>query len=544
MSTPVARRSFRVRASGGGSRRAARRQRHFARALVAAFVTLANGVARAEPAASAVSLRTSLVWIYGDDDVLHAPAETAPPSPASGLGDRAGYDGLFDGATSRYTGRENWSELDLDGSAPGFSRAWATRARLALALDASSLGVRGAPVALEDVGSFLEIAWTFGGLGSRLPNTLSLRAFPLNADRERVGRLEALGWGGAVGPNWESPYATADSPVRAGRLELTASVVELYAALKTATFVEPAAAGPSVDETSYGAFGGIRSRWSAPVGIAFDLGHFEHGRLPGGVNAPRATTTGGSLRVRAGTGFLEPEPPTGFGMERSPFDTSAPFAADPSKQPNAAESAHGIAVAVETAHVVQRLWDFDHPGATALAGARAFAAVAEARWPAFDLRALLTLRNPEFVLRDGSAVFQGQTLPRAATRGDEWGAALGAAVTLAGFLRPSIAVGVLRPAFVAVAAADAFGQPTGATLVLRGPNDVEALPAGAGPLPVFEARPGLDVRLSRLLQALLWLQYRHDANHTRLVASAGGALARGFRAPDRLGYGIAARAVW
>jgi hypothetical protein len=40
------------------------------------------------------------------------------------------------------------------------------------------------------------------------------------------------------------------------------------------------------------------------------------------------------------------------------------------------------------------------------------------------------------------------------------------------------------------------------------------------------------------------VQYRRDFNHTRLVAAEGGALARGFRAPDRLGYGVAARAVW
>ncbi len=543
--------------ANGGESRGARTWGNSARTLVAAVVLLAHGVARAEPTTSAVSLRTSLVWIYGDDDVLHAPADTVPSSPASGIGDRPGYDGLFDGTSSRYTGRENWSELDLDGSAPGFSRAWATRARLALALDASSLGVRGAPVAITDVGSFLEVAWTFGGLGSTRPNTLSLRAFPLNADRERVGRLEALGWGGAVGPNWESPYAAADSPVRAGCLELAAGVVELYAALKTATFVEPAAAGPSVDETSYGAFGGIRSRWSAPIDVRFDVGHFEHGRLPGGVTAPRATTTGASLRVRAGAGFIEPEPPTGFGMERSPFDSSPPFGAEvaaarpqepsanaPSPGSRKQSRPHGIAVAIEAAHVIQRLWDFDHPGVTALASARAIAAVAEARWSAFDLRALVMLRTPEFVLRNGSSVFQGQTLPRAATRGDEWGAALGAAVTIADFLRPSVAVGVLRPAFVAVNAADALGQPAGATLVLRGPSDEEALPPGASPLAVFELRPGLDVRLSRLLQALLWLQYGHDANHTRLVATDGGALARGFRAPDRLGYGIAVRAVW
>jgi hypothetical protein len=516
--------------------------------------------ARAEEPSSRASLKTSLVFIYGDDDVLHAPGDTVPVSPASGAGDRPGYDTLFEGYASRYTGRENWSELDLDGAAPGFVRGLTTRARLALALDASSLGVRSAPVVIEDVGSFVEAAWRFGRADAERSDALVLRVFPLNADRERIGRLEALAWGGAVGPNWESPYATASGPVRAARLELEAGWFRLYAALKTASFVEPVTTGPAVAETSYGAFGGVASRPAGPLGVALDVGHFEYGRLPGGVNAPRAATTGASLRVRAGIGLAEPEPPTGFGMERSPFDTSAPFAADPAaepdqpnvpsqpnapKQPNtASHDPHGVAVAVETAHLLERLWDFDHPGATALASARAVAVVAEARWSLVDVRALVTLRNPEFVLRDGSGAFPGQTLPGAAQQGSEVGAAVGVALTFARYLRPSVGVGVLRPAFVTTQAVDALGQPTGATLVLHAPNDVESLPPGAAPVPVFEVRPGFDARISRLLQALLWLQYRRDFNHTRLVAAEGGALARGFRAPDRLGYGVAARAVW
>jgi hypothetical protein len=508
-------------------------------ALGVAVSTLSpRGSGAAESAASTVSLRTSLVWIYGDDDVLHAPGDTVPPSPASGIGDRPGYDTLFEGVNSRYTGRENWSELDLDGSAPGFSAAWSTRARLALALDASSLGVRSAPVVIEDVGSFLELDWTFGKRDSERPNHVRFRGYPLNADRERVGELELLGWGGAVGPKWESPYAAANSPVRAGRIELEAGFLKLHVAVKTATFVEPVSSGPAVAETSYGVFGGLGSRWRAPIAVSLDAGHFEHGRLPGGPNAPHATTTGATLRLRGGAGFTEPEPPVGFGMERSPFDT---VQADPTSSDS---TSRGIAVAVEAAHIVERLWDFDHPGATALAGGRGLAAVAEARWSAFDVRALVSLRNPEFVMRNGSGVFPGQTIPRAAARGDEIGAAVGVTLTVAGFLRPSLAAGVLRPAFVTLSAADALGQPTGATVVLRGPSDVEALPPSSGAVPVLELRPGLGVRFSRLLETLFWLQYRHDYNHTQLVAAEGGALARGFRGPNRLGYGLAARAVW
>jgi len=502
-------------------------------ALLGTFAVAVSASGDEEPRRT-TSVHTSLVWIFGDDDVLHAPGDSTPPSPASGIGDRPGYDDLFEGQSSRYTGRENRSELDLDGFAPGFARGWETSAHLALALDASSLATRGTPVYVEDVGSFLEARWTFGTRRADRPNSLTVRAFPLNGDRERVGTLEALGWGGAVGPAWDSPYATAHGPVRAVRLELAAGFVLVHVALKTASFLEPAAAGPSVDETSYGVFGGVASRWSAPVGLALDIGHFEHGRLPGGTTAPRATTTGVSLRLHGGSGLSEPLAPSGFGMERSPFDALGPESS----------GARGFALSLEGAHLVERLWDFDRPGASALAPARAVALVGELRAGALDVRGIALARDPEFVMRDGPGVFSGQTLPRAAQTQSELGVAVGASIELGPIARPTLSAGVLAPAAVMVAAVDRAGQPAGATFVVRGPADVETLPPGEAPVPVVEVRPGLTLALSRLLEGIAWLDYRRDFNRTHLVAAPGGALARGFRAPDRLGYGLAARAVW
>lgn len=494
----------------------------------------ASAASTTETPRASAALRTSLVWIFGDDDALHAPADTTPPSPAAGIGDRPGYDELFEGLSSRYTGRENRSELELDGCAPGFARGWDTRARLALALDASSLATRGAPVYLEDVGSFVEATWTFGARDAERPNTLTLRGFPLNGDRERAGTLEALGWGGAVGPAWDSPYSGAHGPVRAARLELAAGVALLHVALKTASFLEPTAAGPSVDETSYGVFGGIASRWSAPLSVALDFGHFEHGRLPGGVTSPRATTTGASLRLHGGSGFDEPSAPSGFGMERSPFDAG----------PAAADDRRGLAWSLEGAHLLERLWDFERAGASTLAPARALAAAGELRTGAFDVRAVAVLRDPNFVMRDGPGVFPGRALPHAAQTRSELGAALGVSLVLGRVVRPSLSAGVLSPAAVMLGAVDRAGQATGATFVVRGPGDVEALPPGETPVPVVELRPGLALAFSRLLEGMAWLDYRRDFNRTRLVAAPDGALARGFRRPDRLGYGLAARAVW
>jgi hypothetical protein len=489
---------------------------------------------RAEPIEHASRLRTSLVWIFGDDDVLHAPGDTTPVSPGASAGDRAGFAALTEGRSSRYSGRENRSELELDAAALGFLRGFSTRARLALGLDMVALGVRGAPIVLEDAGSFVEVSLALGrGRGER-PNSLSLRAFPLNGERDRVGELEALGWGGAVGPDWESPYSSARGPVRAVRLELALGFARAHLGLKTAPFLEPTPVGPAVEETSYGYYGGVASRWSAPIGVALSFGHFEHGRLPGNANAPRATTTGVSLSLYGGVGFVKPSAPEGLRLERSPFDADGA---------DAVPTARGVAFGLEATHIVQRLGDFDRPGASALASGRALAALTHARAGVLDLRALFTLREPEFVMRHAPGVFPSQTVPRGMARQSELG--LFASVALAlGTARPSLGAAVLWPAAVTTAGIDSFGQVTGATLLLRGPGDVEPLPAGYAPSPVFEARPGLSLRFSTLLEGFTWVQYRRDLNRTRFVPASNGALARGFQSPDQLGYGIALRASW
>jgi hypothetical protein len=494
--------------------------------------------AAAEPLAASNRLRTSLVWLFGDDDVLHAPGDTSPPSPSAGIGDRSGYEPLAAGRFGHYTGRENLSELTLEGTAPGLVRSLSTRALLALDLDLSSLGTRGAPIALNDAGSFVELSWTFGHAGSARPDALTLRAFPLNGDRERVGALELLGWGGAVGPRWESPYTASEGGVRAVRLELGLGFALAHVGLKTATFLEQAAAGPAVAETSYGYFAGVTSRFRGPVGVAIGVGHFEHGRLPGGADAPRATTTGASLALHAGFGISQPLPPESLGLERSPFEPGA-------HGPDASTAERrGVAFGAEAAHVVQRLWDFDHPGGSALAPGRAVAVFGELALGPVDTRVLASLRDAGFVMRNGPGAFPSETLPRAAATQSELGLFASVAVALGPMLRPSLGASVIWPAAVRTNAIDRFGQATGATLVLRGPGDIESLPPGTTPVPVLEARPGLELRLSTLLELFAWLQYRRDLNRTRLEAAPGGALARGFQGPDRLGYGVAARAVW
>jgi hypothetical protein len=154
------------------------------------------------------------------------------------------------------------------------------------------------------------------------------------------------------------------------------------------------------------------------------------------------------------------------------------------------------------------------------------------------------LRDPEFVMRNVPGVFPGQTIPQTAQRDLEKTALVALGLVFSELFRADIALGLRLPAAVMTGTLDRLGQLTGATLVANGPGDVQLLPVGTVPVPIVDVRPSLEARLSSLLSAVTWVQYRRDYNRARFVPGVDGSVALGFADPDRVGYGVAARAAW
>lgn len=136
-----------------------------------------------------------------------------------------------------------------------------------------------------------------------------------------------------------------------------------------------------------------------------------------------------------------------------------------------------------------------------------------------------------FALRNDARLARGQTLPASSVPRAELSAWLGGSVTLPPLV-PSFELGVRLPAALETPSAlPGFGQ----TLLVGGPAGLEALPVGAGRLPVLAARLGLRLQVSTSVALSLSAEYQRNPNR----ALAG---TRGFATPDSLAVVGAAQA--
>ena len=86
--------------------------------------------------------------------------------------------------------------------------------------------------------------------------------------------------------------------------------------------------------------------------------------------------------------------------------------------------------------------------------------------------------------------------------------------------------------------------PIDRTVVVRQQGDLGILPVGRGAVPIVQARLSLRWDVSRILQAMVWVQYKRDNNATAVVTdpSTGAADLRAFLSPDFLGLGTSVQA--
>lgn len=465
-------------------------ERRAARALLL-LLALAAPNARAETRSS-----TRLTCLVDSGDVL-ATEDAAEPAPDAS----SGFD--FEQLASRRSARDSRLRLTSSLHEKGFLQGIMTHAVLRLDADLNLP----APMLLRDAGSRLGVAWQGAGLRAEL------RAYPFDTDYVRIGYLHALDWGGTDVEAGESIFVAQQGGAPGAELALAMPRARLGLATKWARF----GADPSRER-----------HWGAMLWGSFDL--FPSLRLEAGLGyfqRPSRTVASGasfvegaSLRLLWHRGAPEPE------LVAEPF--RSPTLRDEAEFWEAARP-NGLALAVEGVTLVRRLRDFDVPERSRLSASPAFGVYGSVRGRHLAVHLVATWRSLAFVLRNSEGLVEGSGLPALAQASSELAAWLGVSSTLLPWhLVPSLELGSLLPA-----ALKTQGALPGVlqTFVVRGPGQIEALPLGAGRLPILAGRAGLRLQLSAAFALGLFASYERDANRVGWETRAGGA-ARVFAPPS------------
>lgn len=484
---------------------------------------------------------TRITWTFGDDDVLASTGQRVPVSPLPRIGDRQQYQLFFDALNSRFAGRENLTHLVLYARAPGFIPRIQTEASLVLRVDLGQLSTGSGNLnqAFYDAGTFIRLAYALDP--GRPRDNLSVTFFPFDTDRFRLGYLWDLSWGGST------VFPRRVGPAPGVRVQVDVGGFSAWAGFKTAGIVVPLEVVTQsrdievvrVEETNYGALGGLSYR--AGDLFRFDLsgGWFQQGRFDfPGVRGQGVYVYGASARAVFTQGMRVSQ---SLDMMLYRNDPTAPFVAF---QPESYSPGRlQWAVSAEGVVLRQNLANIDNPGRTE--EQTAFAGALQARLKAgyFGLGLTGLYRTVPFILRDVPSFVPFQTIPTDATvNGELFFAAEASYAFTRAHIVPSLIMGLQLPATFSTSVREGSLESL-RTLVIRRAGNFSILPPGEDAVPIFSARLSVRWDLSRILAGVVWVQYVLDQNSTLLQVDASGTRqVRIFQDANQLGFGVTAQA--
>jgi hypothetical protein len=494
---------------------------------------------------------TRLSWTFGDDDFLHPEGQIIPLSPTWSIGDRSQYKLFFDALNSRFAGRENLTHLVMYKKMPGFIPHLTTEAAVVLRFDLAALAANTGNLntALYDSGSYLRL---FYNTGNDPREGISATFFPLDTDRFRLGYLYDISWGGTAASINQSIFPGIQGSAPGLKVQYDQKRFYAFGGFKTAQIVQPEVvlnANPATQsdvttvdqaDTNFGFLGGAGVDPTDNVRIDAGTGFFQQGRfnLPD-VRGQSVYTYGGSLRLLVHQDMPVPQSIDFILYKNDPMAPMILFAPEKYSPNQIAWS-----VSVEGDVLEQHLKDFDVTGGTKdqAAWATAFQAVLKYGYARFSLTGIA--RDLNYVTRNVPGFIPFETLPANANTQPEIFGSLAATYFLSDLhLTPGLAGGVQLPSTFQSEFTEG-GVPASRTIVVRSQGDESILPYDQGRLPIFQGRVSMRWDLSRIMSAMVWLQYIRDPNGTLVVVdpSEGTASLRVPQAADRLGAAVSLQA--
>jgi hypothetical protein len=522
------------------------------------------------PAFAGDYVDTRLNFTVTDENMLVKPGETNPSVPGVRIGQPNQLGILFfDNYDTRYTGYENLTHLVIYKSF-GNDRVTAEAAYVLRLLQFTDVNLS----SIDD-GSYIRIQYWFNrdhAAGGGKTN-IAFTAFPLNADRMRLGYSYRISWGGSPIffkfnpdlPVGAAPFVTNTNPAPGAKLQLSGERYYAYVGFKTSMLLDR---NPSVNEQV--------AVWSVLMGAGGDIvpnhlrleangGYFDRGTNPlffgtsvgpGGntFTSYPVGTFGATLQLSAFWG-MAPTQSADFALYRNdPMVSASRYFTRPVYSPQFSWLASGEFTIAGTS-----LQDVDKPNSTKIQAAYAGDINLRAQKGHLRLKADFESRSLSFILINQPSLVPFQDFPAAATVQPELFGSLGFDynIEVAG-LTVGATLGLMRPATFTPPPGQMLSGPlmgntggsltTSATIVVRNEGDISILPekdasgARVSEVPIYAAKIEAREDFLEWFAAILQVYYQNDANQTHLTKADDGTSVRSFNYPHRLGFNLTLQA--
>jgi hypothetical protein len=504
---------------------------------------------------------TRLNFTLTDENLLVKPGETNPSVPGVRIGQPNSLGILFfDNYDTRYTGYENLTHLVIY-KQMGTARVTAEAAYVLRLLQFTDVNLS----SIDD-GSYIKLTYWFDRTHVDKTN-LSLTAFPLNADRMRLGYSYRISWGGSPIffkfnpdlPVGAAPFVTNTNPAPGAKLQLSSERYYAYFGFKTSMLLDR---NPNVNEQVavyallFGAGGDIIKNH---LRIEANGGYFDRGTNPlffGTSIGPMGMTFtsypvasyGATLQLSAFDG-VSPTQSADYSLYRNdPLVSASRYFQRPVYTP-----AFTWLVSTEFTTVGTTLQDVDKPQSTKTQ--LAYAGDLNVRMQRGHLRvkADFETRSLSFILINQPSLVPFQDFPVGSRVLPELFGSVGfdynferAGLTIGptlGIENPS----TFTPPNGKVLSGPLMGNTGGtlttdSTIVVRNEGDFSILPTGKREVPLVAAKLEAREDFLEWFAAILQVYYQYDGNQTHLVKAADGTSIRTFNKPNELGFNLTLQA--
>ncbi len=460
------------------------------------------------PAAAGDAIDTRVAFTLSDDDVLKGPQESVTGSPSLPNSLPSSDNRLFfDDYEKRDTDFENLTHLVLYARQPGFFANLDTEA--ALVLRAQVLNEKG--VQLTDDGSYLKVTKKLGDYD------LALTAFPVSADRFRLGYSYDISWGGsAIFKNSRAAPGV--------RLQLSGGGLYAFVGAKTGLGQITMPDGTIESDTVWGILAGAgvdvidELRMEAGAGF-FDRGTIdkEELKIPDGRRFKTAAWQGfgGSAQAVYHVGI-----PIGVPIDFRLYRND-PLYREAIYKPEVYNDGVSFLFQSEASFIGQTLQDPERPTSTTIQWGAAADLTGRLKIGKSRMHLLGVYRDLAYILYNVPSLSPFVELPDGITPAPEYFFMLAWDYFIeVARLTPGVSVGLQRPAHVTTVVNAGINPPQSAqvqTLVIRSPTDWQPMDPGDEVAFVFASKLTARWDLSEIMSALLEVQLSHDPNRRRLL---------------------------